>query len=169
MAAYRRVDGLKSPAGWLPVHRDQLQAQRSATSMRELFTVYKHACMHLSLCELQTCQLVQNVRQISFEKARNRRMTLKFTHGYRKWWSAVDHNDLLIAFHCKLRLYPACLHHFYNIISYYSVSQIQLYSRDHTIAPIWETICGLKANYLLHMANQCTNFEVFGFIHSIRG
>jgi len=32
MAAYRRVDGLKSPA----VHRDQLQAQRLETSMGEL-------------------------------------------------------------------------------------------------------------------------------------
>jgi len=29
MAAYRRVDGFKSPAGWLPIHRDQLRAQRS--------------------------------------------------------------------------------------------------------------------------------------------
>jgi len=29
MAAYRRVDDLKSPAVWLPVHRDQLRAQRS--------------------------------------------------------------------------------------------------------------------------------------------
>ena len=36
MATYRRVDGLKSPAGWLPVHRDQLRAQRSVTSMGEL-------------------------------------------------------------------------------------------------------------------------------------
>ena len=33
MAAYRRVDGLKSPAGWLPVYRDKLRAQRSVTSM----------------------------------------------------------------------------------------------------------------------------------------
>jgi len=37
MAAYRRVDGFKSPAGWLPVHRDQLRAQRSVTSMGELY------------------------------------------------------------------------------------------------------------------------------------
>jgi len=29
MAAYRRVDDLRSPVGWLPVHRDQLRAQRS--------------------------------------------------------------------------------------------------------------------------------------------
>jgi len=33
MAAYRRVDGFKSPA----VHRDQLRAQRSVTSMGELY------------------------------------------------------------------------------------------------------------------------------------
>ena len=35
MAAYRRVDGLKSPGGWLPVHRDQLRAQHSVTSIGE--------------------------------------------------------------------------------------------------------------------------------------
>ena len=33
MAAYRRVDDLRSPAGRLPVHRDQLRAQRSVSSM----------------------------------------------------------------------------------------------------------------------------------------
>jgi len=32
MEAYRRVDDLRSPAGWLPVHRDQLRAQRSVSS-----------------------------------------------------------------------------------------------------------------------------------------
>ena len=37
MAAYRRVDGFKSPAGWLPIHRDQLRAQRSVTSMGALY------------------------------------------------------------------------------------------------------------------------------------
>ena len=31
MAAYRRVAGLKSPAGRLPVHRHQLRTQRSKT------------------------------------------------------------------------------------------------------------------------------------------
>jgi len=36
MAAYRRVVGLKSPAGWLSVHRDQLQAQHSVMIMGEL-------------------------------------------------------------------------------------------------------------------------------------
>jgi len=33
MAAYCRMDDLLSPAGWLPVHRDQLRAQRSVSSM----------------------------------------------------------------------------------------------------------------------------------------
>jgi len=37
MAAYRRVDGFKSPAVWLPVHWDQLWSQRSVTSMGELY------------------------------------------------------------------------------------------------------------------------------------
>ena len=39
MAAYRRGDDLKSHAGWLPIHRDQLRAQRSVTSMGELYLV----------------------------------------------------------------------------------------------------------------------------------
>ena len=33
MAAYRRVDDLQSPAGSLPVYRDQLWAQRSVSNM----------------------------------------------------------------------------------------------------------------------------------------
>jgi len=37
MAAYRRVDDLRSPAGWLPVHRDQLRPQRSVSSMGSLY------------------------------------------------------------------------------------------------------------------------------------
>jgi len=44
MAAYRQVDGLKSPAGWLPVHWDQLQAQRSETSVWENFTFTFYSC-----------------------------------------------------------------------------------------------------------------------------
>ena len=38
---YRRVDDSKSPAGWLPVDRDQLQ--RSVTSMEEVYPLpYLH-------------------------------------------------------------------------------------------------------------------------------
>ena len=37
MAAYRRVDDLQSPTGGLPVHRDQLRAQRSVSSMGSLY------------------------------------------------------------------------------------------------------------------------------------
>jgi len=48
MAAYRRVDDLRSPAGWLPVHRDQLRAQRSASSMR------KHLPLPFYYCDRQT-------------------------------------------------------------------------------------------------------------------
>jgi len=36
MAAYHEVDGLKSPVDWLPVHRDQLRAQRLVMSMGKL-------------------------------------------------------------------------------------------------------------------------------------
>jgi len=45
MAAYRRVDDLWSPAGWLPVHRDQLRAQCPLSSMRSL---YLYLFMHVS-------------------------------------------------------------------------------------------------------------------------
>jgi len=39
MADYRRMHGLKSPVGWLPVHRDQLRAQCSETSMGKLYVL----------------------------------------------------------------------------------------------------------------------------------
>ena len=42
MAAYRRVDDLRSPAGWLPVHRDQLRAQRSVPSIGSLYLLLLH-------------------------------------------------------------------------------------------------------------------------------
>jgi len=37
MAAYRRVDDLWSPVGWLPVYRDQLWGQRSVSSIGSLY------------------------------------------------------------------------------------------------------------------------------------
>ena len=40
LQVYCRVYGVihfTSPAGWLPVHRDQLRAQRSVTSMGKLY------------------------------------------------------------------------------------------------------------------------------------
>ena len=37
MAAYRRVDDIRSPAAWLPVHRDQLRAQRLVSNMGRLY------------------------------------------------------------------------------------------------------------------------------------
>jgi len=40
MAAYRRVDDLQSPAGRLPVHWDQLQAQRSITSIESVYLTF---------------------------------------------------------------------------------------------------------------------------------
>jgi len=40
MAAYRRVDDLRSPAGWLPVHRDQLRAN-ARCRVWEAFTFYR--------------------------------------------------------------------------------------------------------------------------------
>jgi len=40
MAAYHRVDDLRSPAGWLLVHWDQLRAQRSVSSMGSLYLYF---------------------------------------------------------------------------------------------------------------------------------
>jgi len=46
MAAYRRVDDLWSPAGWLPVRWDQLQAQRSVSSMGNLYLYLRLTGLH---------------------------------------------------------------------------------------------------------------------------
>jgi len=46
MAAYRQVDDLRSPAGWLPVHRDQLRAQRSVSSMGKPLPLPSYAQVH---------------------------------------------------------------------------------------------------------------------------
>ena len=46
MAAYSQVYGVihsTSPADWLPVHRDQLRAQRSVTSMGKLYLFIKQS------------------------------------------------------------------------------------------------------------------------------
>jgi len=47
MAAYRQVDDLWSPAGWLPVHRDQLRAQRSVSSMGKPLPLPFYLCVEL--------------------------------------------------------------------------------------------------------------------------
>jgi len=39
-AGYYGVIHFTSPAGWLPVHRDQLRAQRSVTSMGKLYLYF---------------------------------------------------------------------------------------------------------------------------------
>ena len=46
MAAYLRVDGLKSPQGWLPVHRDQLRAQRLEMSMRKIHFTFTSSSLN---------------------------------------------------------------------------------------------------------------------------
>ena len=51
MAAYCLVYGVihfTSPAGWLPVHRDQLRAQRSVTSMGKLHLLPLHSLYNSS-------------------------------------------------------------------------------------------------------------------------
>ena len=39
-----------SPAGWLPVHRDQLRAQRSVTSMGKLYIFTVPGIPHTYMC-----------------------------------------------------------------------------------------------------------------------
>ena len=55
MAAYRRVwvDDLRSPADWLPVHWDQLRAQRSVSSMGSL---YLYLTFTFYQCKMQRCR-----------------------------------------------------------------------------------------------------------------
>jgi len=58
MAAYCRVYGVihfTSPAGSLPVHRDQLQAQRSVTSMGKLYLLTFNNVSHFRPHKLQQC------------------------------------------------------------------------------------------------------------------
>jgi len=45
MAAYRQVDDLWSPAGWLPIHRDQVWAQRSVSNMGKHLPFYIRAAV----------------------------------------------------------------------------------------------------------------------------
>ena len=59
MVAYRRVDGFKLPADWLPVHRDQLRAQRSVTSMGELYLFLITSHRHQNLCIFESYGAVQ--------------------------------------------------------------------------------------------------------------
>jgi len=58
MAAYRRVDGFKSPAGWLPVHRDQLRAlyllHVHCSIDYECFWVGQTTCMRTDVFICQT-------------------------------------------------------------------------------------------------------------------
>jgi len=52
MAAYCQVYGVihfTSPAGWLPVHWDQLRAQRSVTSMGKLYFLLLSFTAHMPL------------------------------------------------------------------------------------------------------------------------
>ena len=63
MAAYRLVDGSKSPAGWLPVDGDQLRAQRSVSSTGSLhFDVKKNnICQNYKTAQLGDSSLVWSV------------------------------------------------------------------------------------------------------------
>jgi len=78
MAAYRRVDDLRSPAGWLPVHRDQLRAQRSVSSMGSLYLfLLRDAMLARHICCVALCpsdrhksELSKRLNMISSRKQR---------------------------------------------------------------------------------------------------
>ena len=80
MAAYRRVDDLRSPAGWLPVHRDQLRAQRSVSSMgKPLPFLYFHTWCGLRAnleCRSEMCCM--QLAEIQDAKIRHLRNTSQF-------------------------------------------------------------------------------------------
>ena len=62
MAAYCQVYGVihfTLPAGWLPVHRGQLRAQRSVTSMGKLylFTLFTYLFSYLFIV-IDFCQTI---------------------------------------------------------------------------------------------------------------
>jgi len=54
MAAYRRVDDLRLPVGWLLVHRDQLWAQRAVSSMGSLYLFYLYMARQTGLVQFLT-------------------------------------------------------------------------------------------------------------------
>ena len=53
MAVYHWVDDLRSPAGWLPVHWDQLRAQRLVSSMGNLYIFYRIIAKNFQLKSFQ--------------------------------------------------------------------------------------------------------------------
>ena len=54
MAAYCRVDDLRSPSALLPVHRDQLRAQRSVPRMGSLYLYLLPSCYKALMCIYQS-------------------------------------------------------------------------------------------------------------------
>jgi len=60
------VDDLRSPAGWLPVHRDQLPAQRSVSSMGSLylylFNTAQVGCHKLFASETRSSAIAAGLR-----------------------------------------------------------------------------------------------------------
>jgi len=79
MAAYRRVDDLRSPAGWLPLHWDQLRAQRSVSSTGKPLPFYLIVCR----AQTQNSRLTKS-NQRKEEKGRSSWLeTLKFYKAVR--------------------------------------------------------------------------------------
>jgi len=83
MAVYRRVDDLYSPAGWLPVHRDQLRAQRSVTSIGSLY-LFPTALTNVRLLQNEKHKNYKQFGQSLYE--RPRRKEDGFSQGDNAMW-----------------------------------------------------------------------------------
>ena len=76
---------LKSPAGWLPIHRDQLRAQRLVTSMGNLYLYNSNNSLTLCSCSSCCCCLwstimtmiatMKNCCRIEYSECENRAPT----------------------------------------------------------------------------------------------
>jgi len=157
MAAYRRVDDLRSPAGWLPVHRDQLRAQRSVSSMGSLYLFYlyilwwnvwnqNYSTMFcpipimycITYCKLHWLQLATT---ISLPYCLLRRQQLdqeEFPTGYIRCYSRIFTRRL-----CVLLYFP---HHFtVFVVNFY----LRLYFRHAVAVCVCQILLKKLVTYLL--------------------
>ena len=83
MAAYCQVYGVilfTSPAGWLPVHRDQLRAQRSVTSMGKLYFTLVHVVLLHKFLNMNSNSDIRKHANRAFEKEITRCIQLSPKH-----------------------------------------------------------------------------------------
>jgi len=109
MAAYRRVDDLRSPAGWLLVHRDRLGAQRSVSSMGKplacLLMNYAARILVCSIAVSKSQEFLSKVRWLFvFFRQWRHCLHVDASEFFRLRHEGFDFHDRLMLFrrHCKL-------------------------------------------------------------------